>query len=161
VKALTAGSEIDAWCTKCKMVLGHRIVALVGPQPARVICMTCNSEHNYKKTQPAAKSMGLLKRTRDGSVTEVGRGKTASRGPKSTQPRPTTAKARTSDWEDRVLGKPVAAFTRYSMTRNLTTGELISHPKFGDGYVACVIEGNKVSVVFRDGVRTLAHAQPA
>ena len=29
MKALTAGSEIDSYCTRCRMDLGHRIVALV------------------------------------------------------------------------------------------------------------------------------------
>src|SRR5258706_13789676 len=49
VKPLTAGSEIDAWCTRCRMDLGHRIVAMVGGAPKRVICQTCNSEHNYRE----------------------------------------------------------------------------------------------------------------
>ena len=52
VKPLTAGSEIDAWCTKCRMDLLHRIVAMVRGRPKRVICMTCNSEHNYRELLP-------------------------------------------------------------------------------------------------------------
>lgn len=162
MKALTAGSEIDAWCTRCKMVLGHRIVAMVRTQPARVICMTCNSEHNYKKTAPASQAVALVKRMSDGSITELGKGKAASASKKTAQPRSAgPTKARTTDWESRVLGQPVSAFTRYAITRNLTPGELISHPKFGDGYVACLMEGKKVSVVFRDGIRTLTHGQTA
>jgi len=156
-KSLTAGSEIDAWCTKCKMILGHRIVALVGAQPARVICMTCGSEHNYRKASPGNQSTTLVRRTRDGVVTELNRaGAKKSEGPKSTSSKP-----RTSDWEDKVLGQPVTAFTRYNITRSLTQGELVSHPKFGDGYVATLLEGNKVAIVFRDGTRTLTHSQPA
>jgi hypothetical protein len=34
----------------------------------------------------------------------------------------------------------------------------VLHSKFGEGYVAEVHEGGKVSVMFRDGPKTLAHA---
>ncbi len=139
------------------MILGHRIVALVGSQPARVICMTCGSEHNYRKASPNNQSTTLVRRSRDGVVTELNRGGTK----KSETARASNSKPRTSDWEDRVLGQPVTAFTRYSITRSLSQGELVSHPKFGDGYVATVLEGNKVAIVFRDGPRTLTHSQPA
>jgi hypothetical protein len=49
--ALKVGSDIDAQCTKCKMVLGHTILAMVGNKPARVRCNTCGGEHNYRGTQ--------------------------------------------------------------------------------------------------------------
>jgi hypothetical protein len=47
------------------------------------------------------------------------------------------------------------------MTQKYNEGALVHHPKFGDGYVALVLEGNKVSIVFKDGAKTLAHRQPA
>ncbi len=59
-KKLSAGSEIDAWCTRCRMDLGHRIVAMVGTAPKRVICLTCGSVHNYRPAagSPQAKASG-------------------------------------------------------------------------------------------------------
>ena len=30
------GGDIDASCTRCKMILGHTILAMVGSKPARV-----------------------------------------------------------------------------------------------------------------------------
>jgi hypothetical protein len=39
-------------------------------------------------------------------------------------------------------------------------GELIAHKKFGEGYVVEVLDANKVSIMFRDGLRTLAQGQP-
>ncbi|MDQ2643863.1 MAG: hypothetical protein M3020_08625, partial [Myxococcota bacterium] len=56
MKALSAGKEIDSWCTKCRLELGHRIVAMVGGAPKRVICLTCGSEHNYRAVKSDARS---------------------------------------------------------------------------------------------------------
>ena len=159
MKPLTAGSEIDSWCTRCKMMLGHRIVALVRTTPARVICMTCGSEHRYLKTAPGSQSVAPVKRMADGSISQVGR--VGASPPSRSKSSATTAKAATkpNEWEARVLGQTVSAFTRYSMVRSFAPGELITHPKFGDGYVLEVVDPQKVSIMFRDGPKTLAHGQ--
>lgn len=158
MKQLTAGSEIDAWCTKCRMLLGHRIVALVRTTPARVICMTCGSEHRYLKAAPGSQSVAPVKRLADGSLSQVSRvGATpAARTHAHSAPR---SSPKPSEWEARVLGQSVTSFTRYSMGQKFTPGELVSHPKFGDGYVLEVVDPNKVSIMFRDGPKTLAHGQ--
>jgi hypothetical protein len=162
VKSLTAGSEIDAWCTRCKMVLGHRIVALVRTEPARVICMTCGSEHRYKKAGPGTQSVTPVKRAADGAITQVGRVGDAPqpRAKKSASASGTkSAGTRSNDWEARVLGQSVNAFTRYSMTHSFAIGQLVTHPKFGDGYVLEIVDPRKVTVQFRDGQKTLAQGQ--
>ena len=46
--ATKVGADIDAWCTRCKMNLGHTILAMVGSKPVRVRCNTCQGEHNYR-----------------------------------------------------------------------------------------------------------------
>jgi len=66
-------------------------------------------------------------------------------------------KDRQDTWATRALGKPVDAFTKYAMTHDFREGELVMHSKFGEGYVEVVLDGGKVSVMFRDGARTLAH----
>ena len=158
MKPLTAGSEIDAWCTKCKMILGHRIVALVRTTPARVICMTCNSEHRYLKAAPGSQSVAPVKRMADGSISLVGRvGSSAPQRQRAAAgARPA---AKTNEWESRVLGKAVSSFTRYNMGHRFEPGQLVSHPKFGDGYVVEVVDPQKVSIMFRDGPKTLAQGQ--
>src|SRR5262245_28513441 len=45
---ISAGSEIDAWCTSCRMTLNHRVVAMVEGVAKRVLCLTCNKQHNYR-----------------------------------------------------------------------------------------------------------------
>ncbi len=166
MNSLSAGSEIDAWCTKCKMVLSHRIIAMVGKQPVRVICQTCDSQHNYKKGPPKDASLAVVPviRSKDGTLEPA---RASSPPPKKGGNRSVNkagslnirggAGARTNDWETRVLGQPVTAFTRYAMTRRFALGELVTHSKFGDGYVAEVLEGNKLNIIFKDGARTLAH----
>src|SRR3954454_4042727 len=53
-KPLKAGGEGDSWCTKCKLVLNHRIIAMVATKPVRVECSTCSSHHNYRGHAPGA-----------------------------------------------------------------------------------------------------------
>ena len=139
MKPLAAGSEIDAYCTKCRMDLGHRIVALVAGKPKRVVCMTCNSEHAYHP--PKAGSVARPATARPSSP------------PKSRQ----KPGASVNEWEQRVAGQGAAAFIRFSMHRTYRRGDLVLHGKFGEGYVADVLEDGKVSIMFRDGPRTLAH----
>ena len=43
------GGEVDAFCTRCKMTLGHTILAMVGTRIARVRCNTCNGDHVFRK----------------------------------------------------------------------------------------------------------------
>ena len=131
------------------MDLGHRIVAMVGGAPKRVICQTCNSEHNYREPKTLKSPASVLIRSK----------KTVAK-PNAAQRVTQKAKAeaeRHDTWATRALGKPVDAFTKYGMDRHFREGELVIHSKFGEGYVDAVLDGGKVSVMFRDGARTLAH----
>ncbi len=140
-RPLTAGSEIDAWCTRCKMDLGHRIVAMVGAAPKRVLCMTCGSEHNYraekKVSSPAAKTP---------------RATTKKAGSKTTSATKSTVAKTREEWESRVRsGKP---FKSYTIAETFELDELVTHKKFGDGFV-CGVSDGKVTIMFIDGERTL------
>src|SRR5437588_9021934 len=56
-QANRVGGDVDAFCTRCKMELGHTILAMVGSRPARVRCNTCQGEHNYR-SEPDAPRKG-------------------------------------------------------------------------------------------------------
>lgn len=142
-KGLAAGAEIDAWCTRCRLDLGHRIVALVGGLPKRVVCMTCGSEHNYR----APKSQESTKASR-----RVATPRKAAGGGAKTK----AAAAARAEWEARVNGQSIGAFTRYSMTQSYRLDQLVTHKKFGEGYVSAIPDSDKVTIMFRDGERTLA-----
>src|SRR2546428_12749840 len=44
------GGEVDAFCTKCELLLAHTILAMVGKKIARVKCNTCKAEHAFRGT---------------------------------------------------------------------------------------------------------------
>jgi len=151
-KKLSAGSEIDAWCTRCRMDLGHRIVAMVGTAPKRVICQTCGSEHNFR---PAAGS------ALGGSTVKAAAARAGSRDRASGEGRSKTTGTKRqeqirAEWEARLAsGAPKRS---YLPTERFAVGDLLQHPKFGDGYVRSLISPNKVTIAFSTGERTLIHA---
>jgi hypothetical protein len=137
----SAGSEIDAWCTSCRMNLNHRIVAMVGSTVKRVLCLTCNKQHNYRAPK--------------GTTISPSPGR-SSNGSASRQPRTTVGQR---DWQAIVGDKDESEFSNYSMSSTYIAGQLVAHPKFGRGYVREALDGTKVAIVFREGPRTLIHGR--
>jgi len=45
------GDDIDDFCVKCKRVMNHAVVSLLGDEPAKVRCRTCHSDHDYRHEQ--------------------------------------------------------------------------------------------------------------
>jgi hypothetical protein len=148
-KLLKPGSEVDAWCTKCKMDLLHRIIAMNGEKILQVECLTCRGHHNYRKPKSAAAEPKTPRAA-------------STRAPASLSPRKAAAaeveRKREQGWEKAVAGQAIAAFKAYRPAQTFSEGELIRHSKFGDGYIMRVIDRQKVEVMFKDGPRTLAQA---
>ena len=46
------GDDIDDFCVKCKRIMNHAVVSLVGEEPAKVRCRTCHSDHDYRHELP-------------------------------------------------------------------------------------------------------------
>jgi hypothetical protein len=150
-KALKTGGEVDSYCTKCKLVLNHRIIAMVGTRPVRVECSTCNSHHNYRAAAPGDKVVS----TGSAGGTVVTRSKTprATRGPtKAAQ----AVMDREKMWEKAIAGKAMSDFRSYRVSLTFQEGDLIRHSKFGDGVVTRIIDNAKVEILFKDEARTLA-----
>ena len=129
------GAEVDAWCTKCRMDLLHRIIATDAGRIVRVECRTCGGHHNYHRPKSAKAPQRAPRRAADEAERE-----------------------RTAAWRRAVLGKPIGDFRAYRTGATYGTGDLIRHTRFGDGYVVRVIDRQKVEVMFSDGSRTLAQA---
>jgi len=156
-KTLKPGSEVDAWCTKCRMDLLHRIIAMEGPKIARVECRTCNGHHNYRrpKSSPApvtTKAERLPAKAGTARSPALSGRKLAAHE---------LERQRESTWEKAVLGKPMTSFRAYRASQTFASGDLIRHGKFGDGYIVRIIDRQKVEVMFKDGPRTLAQALEA
>lgn len=152
-RPLKVGGDTDSWCTKCRMMLTHRIVAMVGPKPARVECETCHSQHNYRERAPGDAA----------PTTRVVRASTAGSGPRA--PRVSSAakleqerRDREQSWERAVTGRLMGDFIKYNIKTSFKVGDLVKHPKFGDGIVTTIIDAHKVEILFRDEPRKLAQA---
>jgi hypothetical protein len=157
MKKPKTGGEIDAYCTKCRLDLTHRIIAMVGDVVKKVECKTCNSHHLYRrpKTERDAANARMAKRAEERKAAGGGGGTKADRITQAQK----AERDQTAAWEHAIAGQPSSAFKAYRITLILGTGELIHHPKFGDGVVARVIDRGKVEVLFKDGPRTMAHGQ--
>lgn len=147
-KAPAVGGEVDSWCTKCKLDLNHRIIAMDGEKPKRVECMTCKGHHNYRRPKSAepVKKKARAKTTRTSARARV----TAAAAAKATQ---------NKMWEDAIVGRAATDFAVYGMSGYFEAGQLIRHKKFGDGVVAELIEGGKISILFEEGPKTLVHGR--
>jgi hypothetical protein len=145
-KSLTAGSEIDGYCTKCKLDLNHRIVAVAEGKPARVECLTCHTQHNYYKPKSAAAA------TKAPKVKRVGDLKNATRT--STK----TVVGQRVHWERAIAGRTPKDFAPYSIGASFAVGQLVNHKKFGDGVVMEINAEKKVTVLFEEGSKLLAQA---
>ncbi len=152
-KPLKAGGEVDSWCTKCKLVLNHRIIAMVGGTPVRVECSTCGSHHNFRARAPGDKAPATATGSRSSGATASSSGPRSTRGPTKAQQ---AIMDRERTWEKAIAGKGVHDFRAYRVTELFAEGDLVRHSKFGDGVVTRIIDPRKVEILFKDEPRTLA-----
>ena len=127
--AYKVGGEVDAFCTACKMLLAHTVLAMVGTKIARVRCNTCGGDHTFRSTPG---------RTR------------APSAPRAAHERVVIS------FEQRIASKDVSTASRYSPKIAYQVEQLIDHPTFGLGIVMAVRE-DKIDVVFKAAEKTLVH----
>jgi hypothetical protein len=143
-KALKVAGEVDSWCTKCRLVLNHRIVSMKLGKAYQVECLTCRATHLWRATVPGEKP----------AASAVG-----ERAPKSSASRSsrvTPAMRHEQSWEKAIAGRGVHEFKSYNTGGSFQEGDLLRHKKFGDGVVTRVIDLHKVEVLFKDEAKTLA-----
>jgi hypothetical protein len=151
-KPLRVAGEVDSWCTKCRLVLNHRIVSMKNGKAYQVECLTCRSTHLWRAGAPGAPKPAAAEGSgsRVRSVAASG----SSSSPKST--RVTPAMRHEQSWEKAIAGRGVSEFKAYNVGGSFREGDLVRHKKFGDGVVTRVIDAHKVEVLFRDEAKTLA-----
>ncbi len=145
IKTTTAGSEVDAWCTKCKLDLNHRIIAMDGDKIKRVECLTCRGHHNYRRPKSAEPLLKASKRK--------------PRAPRKAPSRVSEAEQRRKEWEEAIMGRGPDDFVAYNISIALEAGLLLRHKKFGDGAVREIVEGGKARVLFEDGEKLLVYGR--
>ncbi len=137
---LSVGKEVLSQCNKCKLILAHIIVTMKDTKnPDKVQCKTCKGTHSFKDP-------GATKRK-----TSVDRVIKSARSSK---------KASTDSiaelW-NKAMNKSTTGSKEYSIKASFITGDIISHPTFGQGVVEKLIDNNKIEVLFQDDYRTLMH----
>ena len=138
--SMRVGGEIETWCTRCRAETDHTILAMQGGDPARVMCNSCKSQHNYRAKRTNEKKAG---RTR--SAKKTARAKR--------EPAPARA------WQDASRDKDLKKTIPYDPHQRFEPDQAILHGKFGVGVVTAVKEGDKIEVVFPDAARVLVHGR--
>jgi len=128
------GGDVDAFCTRCKMELGHTILAMVRQKPVRVRCNTCGGEHNYRGASAPARK--------------------GSWAPASER----IARPTVTSWEALLREKDLSRARRYSTKERFEADDVLEHPIFGIGLVR-EVRGDKISVAFKADVKTLVHGK--
>jgi hypothetical protein len=138
---LSAGNNIEARCTRCRKVLNHTIVAMVGEVVVRVECNTCRGVHNYHRgAEPKASS-----------VTATVRKTGAAPGKAKKEP----GAADREEWESLRPTMAKEQAVAYDMGRKYRVNSLVDHPVFGLGMVKLINGPNKMEVLFQGGKKLL------
>ena len=133
------GKNIDAFCSKCQLMLAHIVLYEVGGVVQGVKCKTCRAEHRYHGPKPQKKKEVPAERWRDGKLVKA---------PKPHPVRPVDSR----QWEKRNESTPAdAAVWDYRLTERYEKGDVISHPQFGRGYVEAITSDVSMEVLFREG----------
>ncbi|MFH1223360.1 MAG: hypothetical protein V1647_03340 [Pseudomonadota bacterium] len=129
------GNHIVTHCGRCDHDMNHTVVAHGADGiVARVKCMVCGSEHNYKRTTPA--------RTKISGAANTIKKVNIPMGPKH--------------WEEAKASASNKVPLTYKMTDWFNKNSLIQHPTLGEGVVIQSYD-NKIDVIFRDGIKPLVH----
>jgi hypothetical protein len=149
-KPIGPGSEVDAFCTRCKLDLMHKIVAMEGGKIARVECISCKGQHTYRRPKSAEPAERASK-SRSPRSTPAPRSSSGPRGAQLLRKR----------WEEAILGRSPTDFSAYRIDQQFQEGQLVRHSKFGEGVVARIIDAGKVEILFEAGAKTLAQGRPS
>ena len=133
------GGDCLAYCGKCKRESAHVIMSMVDRKPARVICKTCQSQHNYRSES-----------------VKTNKSKSSSSLPKA----PRTFVKNSEYWEQKLASRKSDQTKPYKPQANFMKGDVIQHSKFGLGIVEEIITSSKILVLFRDEERTLVQNHP-
>jgi NTP pyrophosphatase (non-canonical NTP hydrolase) len=148
-KEITVGTEVDAYCTKCRLILNHVVVAMVGKRPKKVECLTCHSQHVYRASEPgsrakAAPSTATSAVSKQDKEIEKKRAKLRRLQEKEKEL-----------WKETLAKKDLAIVKPYTMADSYEIEDVINHNKFGMGIVTHLITPQKMEVLFEDGYKCM------
>jgi hypothetical protein len=133
---LRLGADVDAWCTRCRMLLTHTLLALDKGEPSEVMCNTCKSKHKYRLPSDTERNISRRK---------VGAPPAKPKGAKM--------------WEEASRGKDLSHPIAYHPAHTFAAGDVLIHGTFGVGVVMGIKEGGKIIVAFQDDMHLLVHGR--
>jgi hypothetical protein len=130
------GGWTQAWCTTCKAVCEHIVVAMEGGKPAKVECESCHRQHLFRAGAPGTKAPKAA-------------GGRARKAAADAAPPPPEI-----DLVALTAGRPSRG---YDPKTRFAVGEVVTHPSFGIGLVTQLPGPQKVEIAFQVGAKLLAH----
>lgn len=127
------------------MDLGHTIISMNGSTPARVICRTCKSEHNFKAKRGVKEPGAAATETTIRKKVGTARAKTA---------KPVSVEV---EWNTQ-MNDSSSPLVAYAADQTFKRGDRIGHPTFGEGIVQKTIHPNKIEILFRTDLKILVHS---
>ena len=130
---LKVGGELDAWCTTCKLMKWHTIVALVDGKPAKVECQGCHKQHQYRAQPPGEKP---------------------EKAPRARASKAAAPSVAAVDFDTLLAGRDGEA-KQYSPNTTFALNDVVRHPTFELGVVTATPAPQKIEVTFRGGEKKM------
>lgn len=128
------GSDVEAYCPKCKADTTHVVISKYEDEIRRVQCNPCGDVHSYRKPR--------------GEVDDD-------------MPEPVAARRRAAlkklTWEEFFAKHGEKPAKPYEFRELYKENIILDHPKFGKGFVSEVVSDSKVEITFKDARRVLVH----
>ncbi|MBI5572370.1 MAG: hypothetical protein HY914_20670 [Desulfomonile tiedjei] len=146
-RSIGPGDDVEAWCTRCRMNLNHRVIAVVGAEIQRVHCLTCGGDHKYHPTKG-----GQTPRSETRAI-KVPSGSSTPRPRKSGDKGASKA---FGEWSTFMRDMPDGTIPRaYNVSEAYAIAEYIEHREFGTGRVLSVLGAERIEVIFKDGRKVM------
>lgn len=128
------GSDVEAYCPKCKADTTHVVISKYEDEIRRVQCNPCGDVHSFRKPRGEAEE---------------------------DLPEPVAARKRALlkklTWEEFFAKHGERNAKPYEFRDTYRENAIVFHPKFGKGYVSEVVSESKVEITFGDARRILVH----
>ncbi|HEY2904072.1 MAG TPA: hypothetical protein VGL59_26020 [Polyangia bacterium] len=128
------GSDVEAYCPTCKGDTTHVVISKYEDEIRRVQCNPCGDVHSFRKPR--------------GDVEDD-------------VPEPIAAKKRAMmkkvSWDEFFHKHGEKGGKPYEFREHYHDNVIVTHPKFGRGFVSEVLSDSKVEITFKDARRVLVH----
>ncbi len=128
------GSDVEAYCPKCKGDTTHVVISKYEDEIRRVQCNPCGDVHSFRKPR--------------GDVEDD-------------VPEPIAAKKRAmmkkQTWEEFFAKHSEKNAKPYEFREQYHENVIVTHPKFGVGFVSEILSDSKAEITFKDARRVLVH----